>query len=110
MMQAVEATTHELQLMRRQLASAHAAQAAAESEAATARAAVDAEQTRAFKLEVQIAELKQQIEGMAALQTELDVMHKRERTLMEASKKSEHGGFWNYISGSDQAPSSDAAI
>ncbi len=46
MMQAVEATTHELQLMRRQLASAHAAQAAAESEAATARAAAERAQRR----------------------------------------------------------------
>lgn len=63
-----DAAAHELQLMRRQLASAHNAQALAEKELAEVKEQASTSNTRVFQLEVELAELKQKLESMTGLE------------------------------------------
>ena len=90
-----ESSALELSLMRRQLDSANAALAAAESTAAEAREALSAEQQRSMRLEVEVAELKQKLLEMKELEKELA---RRQKTDNQKS-----GGLWSFISGADSA-------
>lgn len=95
---AKEAVALEVSMMRRQLGSATAALAEAERGLEAAREALAAEQQRAVALEVEAAELRQRLEGMAELERE--VARYRARAVEEARKP---GGIWGYITGNDLA-------
>ncbi|KAK9814161.1 hypothetical protein WJX72_001384 [[Myrmecia] bisecta] len=94
---AKEAAAHELALMRRQLAGAQASLADAEKAAEDAQGALGAEQSKVFKLEVAVAELRKQLEGIAELQREVD--HYRKQIQEAEANKGKGGGIWGYISG-----------
>lgn len=101
---AKETAGHELALMRRQLAHAQSALAAAEKEAegAGARAeeaqqALAAEQGRAFKLEAQVAELRQALSRTSDLERELERARNALQQMEASTKKG--GGLFSYITG-----------
>ncbi|PRW20510.1 acyl- -binding domain-containing 4 [Chlorella sorokiniana] len=87
-----EAVAHEVAIMRRQLDTAQAAAAEAEKAAEEARAALEAEQAKAMRLEVELAEARQQLGRMEELEREL-----QKYRLSDTEKKG--SGIWGYISG-----------
>lgn len=93
-----EATSHEMSIMRRQLESAQAALAAAEKVAEGAKEALENEEARALRLEVEVAELKTALTRMGELEKELSKYRARETE--ETSRKP---GLWGFISGADAA-------
>ncbi|KAI3430306.1 hypothetical protein D9Q98_004902 [Chlorella vulgaris] len=89
---AKEAVAQEMALMRRQLDSAQAAAADADKALEEARAALEAEQAKGVRLEVELAEARQSLERMEELDRELQKY--RHSTI---DKKG--SGLWGYISG-----------
>ena len=97
---AKEAVALEISIMRRQLDSATAALAEAERVAEEARDALTTEQQKSMGLEVEVAELRQQMVTMREMEREL--ARYRQRAEEEAAKKP---GLWGFITGADQAAS-----
>jgi hypothetical protein len=95
---AKESVSHEMAIMRRQLDSALAAQAAAEKNLDAAKEALEGEQAKSMRLEVEIASLRQQLAGMGELERELE--RHRQRT---AQQERRGPGLWGYITGGDGA-------
>ncbi|KAK9844326.1 hypothetical protein WJX74_000823 [Apatococcus lobatus] len=94
---AKEAAGHELALMRRQLASAQSAHAAAAREVEGLKAELAAEQAKKFEMEVQRSEMQRRLQHTDDLQKELD-SYRRMMSDAQAKGKS-NGGLWGYISG-----------
>ncbi|XP_011648837.1 acyl-CoA-binding domain-containing protein 4 isoform X2 [Cucumis sativus] len=62
-----------------------------------------AEQSRCFKLEVDVAELRQKLQTMETLQKELDLLQRQKAASEEAFKakqKQGSGGVWGWLAGS----------
>mmetsp|Transcript_3402 Transcript_3402/g.8632 ORF Transcript_3402/g.8632 Transcript_3402/m.8632 type:complete len:629 (+) Transcript_3402:121-2007(+) len=89
-----ESAAHELALMRRQLVSAQNGLAEAEKSLEEAKGALGGEQQKVFKLEVEVAELRQRLGHMEELEKEVEMLR---RQAAEASKKGT--GLWGYIAG-----------
>lgn len=95
---AKEATALELSIMRQQLDSATEALTKAEKLAEAAREALAEEEQKTMHLQVEVAELRKKLAGMADLEKELA------RYREETSKSKENNtGIWGYITGSDAA-------
>lgn len=90
-----ESTTLEVSIMRKQLDSANKALDQAEKLAEAAREALAEEEQKNMHLQVEVAELKKEVEKVKELERELQRYRVREAT---ESKKT---GLWGYISGSD---------
>lgn len=89
---AKEAVAHEMAITRRQLETAQAVAAGAERALEEARAALEGEQGKAMRLEVELAEAQQKLERMEELEREL------EKYRLSSSEK-KGSGIWGYISG-----------
>eukprot|EP00192_Tetraselmis_astigmatica_P008654 CAMPEP_0117679946 /NCGR_PEP_ID=MMETSP0804-20121206/18077_1 /TAXON_ID=1074897 /ORGANISM="Tetraselmis astigmatica, Strain CCMP880" /LENGTH=631 /DNA_ID=CAMNT_0005489385 /DNA_START=286 /DNA_END=2178 /DNA_ORIENTATION=- len=85
-----ESAAHELALMRRQLVSAQNALADSEKNLEEVRAGLSEEQNKNFKLEVEVAELRQKLGHMEELEREVE-QFRRQAQEAEARKG---GGLW----------------
>ncbi|KAL4424739.1 hypothetical protein ABPG77_000082 [Micractinium sp. CCAP 211/92] len=90
---AKEAVAHEVAFMRRQLDTAQATAADAEKALDEARTALEAEQAKSMRLEVELAEAQQKLGRMEELEREL-------QKYRLSSNEKKGSGIWGYISGS----------
>lgn len=90
-----ESTTLEVSIMRKQLDSANKALDQAEKLAEAAREALAEEEQKNMHLQVEIAELKKEVEKVHELEREL------QRYRLREAGEPKKSGLWSYISGSD---------
>lgn len=91
---AKEAMQQELALTRDELSQLQTSHAQAEGEVKTLQAALSAEKDKAFRLEVEVSELKSRLQGMDELELEC-----RRYKQMIAEREKKAGGVWGFISG-----------
>ncbi|KAL8553819.1 hypothetical protein ACS0TY_002196 [Phlomoides rotata] len=76
------------------------------------RGQLAAEQSRCFKLEVDVAELRQKLQTMEALQKELEILQRQkaasEQAALDAKQKQGSGGVWGWLAGTPPSESGDA--
>ncbi|KAK4402183.1 Acyl-CoA-binding domain-containing protein 4 [Sesamum angolense] len=67
------------------------------------RGQLAAEQSRCFKLEVDVAELRQKLQTMETLQKELDILQRQkaasEQAALNAKQRQSSGGVWGWLAG-----------
>ncbi|KAI5658783.1 hypothetical protein M9H77_27576 [Catharanthus roseus] len=67
------------------------------------RGQLGAEQSRCFKLEVDVAELRQKLQTMETLQKELELLHRQKAASEQAaalsSRRQSSGGVWGWLAG-----------
>ncbi|KAL4556292.1 hypothetical protein LXL04_038939 [Taraxacum kok-saghyz] len=70
------------------------------------RGQLAAEQSRCFKLEVDVAELRQKLQTMDTLQKELEILQRQKAASEEAyaKQKQTSGGVWGWLAGQPTAP------
>ncbi|XP_038890933.1 acyl-CoA-binding domain-containing protein 4 isoform X2 [Benincasa hispida] len=93
---------HSLQL-KQELSDAENRNAELYKELQSVRSQLAAEQSRCFKLEVDVAELRQKLQTMETLQKELDLLQRQKAASEEALKakqKQGSGGVWGWLAGS----------
>ncbi|XP_022150762.1 acyl-CoA-binding domain-containing protein 4 isoform X1 [Momordica charantia] len=93
---------HSLQL-KQELADAENRSTELYKELQSVRSQLAAEQSRCFKLEVDVAELRQKLQTMDTLQKELDLLQRQKAASEEALKekqKQNSGGVWGWLAGS----------
>lgn len=77
------------------------------------RGQLAAEQSRCFKLEVDVAELRQKLQTMETLQKELELLQRQkaasEQAALSAKQKQSSGGVWGWLAGSPPDQKSDEA-
>ncbi|KAK6143923.1 hypothetical protein DH2020_024271 [Rehmannia glutinosa] len=68
------------------------------------RGQLAAEQSRCFKLEVDVAELRQKLQTMETLQKELEILQRQkaasEQAALSAKQRQSSGGVWGWLAGS----------
>ncbi|KAG6434149.1 hypothetical protein SASPL_105771 [Salvia splendens] len=71
-----------------------------------------AEQSRCFKLEVDVAELRQKLQTMESLQKELEILQRQkaasEQAAQDAKQRQGSGGVWGWLAGSPPNENGDA--
>ncbi|RWR76536.1 acyl-CoA-binding domain-containing protein 4-like protein isoform X2 [Cinnamomum micranthum f. kanehirae] len=75
------------------------------------RGQLAAEQSRCFKLEVDVAELRQKLQTMDTLQKELELLQRQKAASEQAAllqKQKSSGGVWGWLAGSPPDRTSDA--
>jgi len=97
----LESTSLEVDIMRKQLASANKALAEAERVAEAAREALAEEEQKNMQLQVQVSELKKDIGRIRELEREIQRYRLRESS-NDDGVKGKRTGFWGYIAGSDR--------
>lgn len=100
---AKDVASQELQLMRRELITAQDGQAQAVKELAEAMQQLADEQSKCLRLEVQVAELQQKLDGMAEIEKEVETIRRKEADAKAEEEKKKKGGIWSYIAGTDTA-------
>ncbi|XP_059652424.1 acyl-CoA-binding domain-containing protein 4-like [Cornus florida] len=77
------------------------------------RGQLAAEQSRCFKLEVDVAELRQKLQMMETLQKELELLQRQkaasEQAAMNAKQKQGSGGMWGWLAGTPPDQKTDDA-
>ncbi|KAK4796295.1 hypothetical protein SAY86_028621 [Trapa natans] len=76
------------------------------------RGQLAAEQSRCFKLEVDVAELRQKLQTLEALQKELEILQRQKAASEEAalsSKRQSSGGMWTWLTGAPPSQEEDDA-
>ncbi|XP_076952865.1 acyl-CoA-binding domain-containing protein 4-like [Bidens hawaiensis] len=70
------------------------------------RVQLAAEQSRCFKLEVDVAELRQKLQTMDSLQKELEILQRQKAASEEAfaKQKQSSGGVWGWLAGTPPSP------
>eukprot|EP00850_Spirogloea_muscicola_P004934 SM000022S07148 [mRNA] locus=s22:202957:208318:+ [translate_table: standard] len=101
---AAGADAAEVAKLRKELAAAKAALADTEQELQSARGALAGEQSRCFRLEVEVAELRQKLQGMEALEKELELLQRQKAASEEAAataaaQKNNQPGMWSWLAG-----------
>eukprot|EP00850_Spirogloea_muscicola_P015319 SM000116S24240 [mRNA] locus=s116:223620:228918:- [translate_table: standard] len=101
---AAGADAAEVAKLRKELAAAKAALADTEQELQSARGALAGEQSRCFRLEVEVAELRQKLQGMEALEKELELLRRQKAASEEAAataaaQKNNQPGMWSWLAG-----------
>ncbi|KAL7126446.1 hypothetical protein ABFS83_14G188000 [Erythranthe nasuta] len=75
------------------------------------RGQLAAEQSRCFKLEVDVAELRQKLQNMETLQKELEILQRQkaasEQAAQNAKEKQSSGGVWGWLAGTPTEKSDD---
>ncbi|XP_062144005.1 acyl-CoA-binding domain-containing protein 4 [Alnus glutinosa] len=75
------------------------------------RGQLAAEQSRCFKLEVDVAELRQKLQTMETLQKELELLQRQkaasEQAALNAKQKQGSGGVWGWLAGSPSDQKAD---
>ncbi|KAG2695612.1 hypothetical protein I3760_07G019800 [Carya illinoinensis] len=76
------------------------------------RGQLAAEQSRCFKLEVDVAELRQKLQTMEALQKELELLQRQkaasEQAALNAKQRQGSGGVWGWLAGAPPGQKADA--
>ncbi|XWS42393.1 hypothetical protein CRYUN_Cryun16bG0010700 [Craigia yunnanensis] len=76
------------------------------------RSQLAAEQSRCFKLEVDVAELRQKLQTMETLQKELELLQRQkatsEQAALNAKQRQGSGGVWGWLAGSPPENADDA--
>ena len=96
----LESTSLEVDIMRRQLASANKALEEAEKVAEAAREALAEEEQRNMQLQVQVSELRKEADRARELERELQ--RYRLRDSQGGNVQGKKTGIWGYIAGSDR--------
>ncbi|KAL2345678.1 hypothetical protein Fmac_006963 [Flemingia macrophylla] len=99
---------HGLQL-KQELAEAESRNSELYKELQSVRGQLASEQSRCFKLEVEVAELGQKLQTIGTLQKELELLQRQkaasEQAAMNAKQRQSSGGVWGWLAG---APPDDA--
>ncbi|KAK1319724.1 Acyl-CoA-binding domain-containing protein 4 [Acorus calamus] len=94
---------HTLQL-KQELADAVTRKTDLTKELQSVRSQLAAEQSRCFKLEVDVAELRQKLQTMEALEKELELLQRQkaasEQAVLSAKQRQSSGGVWGWLAGS----------
>lgn len=90
---AKEASAQELGIMRRQLVSAQTMLREKEAALAQTKQQLAVEQSKTFKLEAELAEMKSKLELMADLEKELEMYRK------QGELRGKTGGIWGWVAG-----------
>lgn len=97
--------------LKQELAEAEIKNVEISKELQSLRGQLGAEQSRCFKLEVDLAELRQKLQSMEALQKEVELLQRQkaasEQAALSARQKQTSGGVWNWLAGNPPAKSSD---
>ncbi|XP_047341084.1 acyl-CoA-binding domain-containing protein 4-like [Impatiens glandulifera] len=91
--------------LKQELADAETRNADLYKELQSVRGQLASEQSRCFKLEVDVAELRQKVQSMDALQKELELLQRQkaaasEQAALNAKRQSNSGGVWGWLAGS----------
>lgn len=77
------------------------------------RGQLAAEQSRCFKLEVDVAELRQKLQSMESLQKELELLQRQksasEQAALNAKQRQSSGGVWGWLAGNPNNEKADNA-
>eukprot|EP00898_Chlorokybus_atmophyticus_P001743 jgi/Chlat1/256/Chrsp1S08780 len=94
-----DAAQQEVASLRKQLQEARLAAAQSDTDATAARDELASERAKTFRLEVEVAELRQRLTRAETLSRELEVARRREQELTQAAaaQKQSSGGLWNWI-------------
>uniref|UniRef100_A0A6V7QQI7 ACB domain-containing protein n=1 Tax=Ananas comosus var. bracteatus TaxID=296719 RepID=A0A6V7QQI7_ANACO len=103
----LEATLNKEQLqtlqLKQELADAENRNSELTKELQSIRGQLAAEQSRCFKLEVDVAELRQKLQSMEALQKEVELLQRQkaasEQAALNAKQRQSSGGMWGWIAG-----------
>nr|XP_024395318.1 acyl-CoA-binding domain-containing protein 6-like isoform X2 [Physcomitrium patens] len=108
---AARAAQAEVEKLKVENAAALSSLADVEQELLSVRSQLQGEQSRSFRLEVEIAELKQKLSSMDALQKELDLLQRQiptsHKVASEAAQKESKSGVWGWLAGAPPAPRYD---
>ncbi|XP_068658616.1 acyl-CoA-binding domain-containing protein 4-like [Aristolochia californica] len=89
--------------LRQELTEAEARNTDLTKELQSVRGQLAAEQSRCFKLEVDVAELRQKLQNMETLQKELELLQRQkaasEQAALTANQKQSSGGVWGWLAG-----------
>ncbi|CAI8615455.1 unnamed protein product [Vicia faba] len=101
---------HTLQL-KQELADAESSNSDLYKELQSVRGQLAAEQSRCFKLEVEVAELGQKLQNFGTLQKELELLQRQkaasEQAAISARQRQSSGGVWGWLAGSPPGPDAD---
>lgn len=103
--------TQSLQL-KQELAEAETRNTDLYKELQSVRGQLASEQSRCFKLEVELAELRQKLQTMEALQKELELLQRQKAASEQAAlnaKRQSSGGVWGWLAGTPGSEKSDDA-
>ncbi|RID81117.1 hypothetical protein BRARA_A03722 [Brassica rapa] len=93
------------QQLRQELSEAESRNTDLHKELQSDRGQLQAEQSRCFKLEVDVAELRQKLQTLETLQKELELLQRQKAASEQAStnaKRQSSGGVWGWLAGSPQ--------
>nr|XP_029116763.1 acyl-CoA-binding domain-containing protein 6 isoform X2 [Elaeis guineensis] len=104
----LEATLNKEQLqtlqLKQELTEAESRNAELTKELQSVRGQLAAEQSRCFKLEVDVAELRQKLQTMETLQKEVELLQRQKAASEQAALSAKHrqgsGGVWGWLAGS----------
>ncbi|XP_010524874.1 PREDICTED: acyl-CoA-binding domain-containing protein 4 isoform X1 [Tarenaya hassleriana] len=92
--------------LKQELAEAESRNTDLYKELQSVRGQLAAEQSRCFKLEVEVAELRQKLQTMETLQKELEIMQRQKAASEQAAainaRRQSSGGVWGWLSGGPQ--------
>ncbi|WZZ29986.1 hypothetical protein YC2023_013387 [Brassica napus] len=99
------------QQLRQELSEAESRNTDLHKELQSDRGQLQAEQSRCFKLEVDVAELRQKLQTLETLQKELELLQRQKAASEQAStnaKRQSSGGVWGWLAGSPQEKDDDS--
>ncbi|KAL6324095.1 hypothetical protein AAG906_006366 [Vitis piasezkii] len=102
--------TQSLQL-KQELAEAETRNSDLYKELQSIRGQLAAEQSRCFKLEVDVAELRQKLQTMETLQKELELLQRQKAAseqALNAKQRQSSGGMWGWLAGTPNEKADDA--
>ncbi|KAJ9681918.1 hypothetical protein PVL29_018011 [Vitis rotundifolia] len=102
--------TQSLQL-KQELAEAETRNSDLYKELQSVRGQLAAEQSRCFKLEVDVAELRQKLQTMETLQKELELLQRQKAAseqALNAKQRQSSGGMWGWLAGTPNEKAEDA--
>ncbi|WOL12187.1 acyl-CoA-binding domain-containing protein 4-like [Canna indica] len=93
--------------LKQELAEAESKNTELTKELQSVRGQLAAEQSRCFKLEVDVAELRQKLQAMEALEKEVELLRRQkaasEQEALSAHQRQSSGGVWGWLAGSPPA-------
>ncbi|KAK7277946.1 hypothetical protein RJT34_22966 [Clitoria ternatea] len=98
--------------LKQELAEAEARNSDLFKELQSVRGQLASEQSRCFKLEVEVAELGQKLQTIGTLQKELELLQRQkaasEQAALSAKQRQGSGGVWGWLAGTPQSQEDDA--
>eukprot|EP00268_Persea_americana_P068057 TRINITY_DN942_c0_g2_i2.p1 TRINITY_DN942_c0_g2~~TRINITY_DN942_c0_g2_i2.p1 ORF type:complete len:673 (+),score=140.83 TRINITY_DN942_c0_g2_i2:150-2168(+) len=96
--------------LKQELAGAETRNTDLTKELQSVRGQLAAEQSRCFKLEVDVAELRQKLQNMETLQKEVELLQRQKAASEQAAlkQKQSSGGVWGWLAGAPPSQSDDA--